>query len=253
LITEDRLAAGLRDSSARLADVVASSDPATRIPTCPDWSLRQLTTHVGRAHRWAGETVNRRATEMVPFREAPGGKLPDDPAAHPAWVTAGADGLIEAVAQAGTEPVWTFVGMLPSRFWLRRMTHETIVHAADAELAAGRKPTVVPRDLAADGITEWLEMVAGEEGENGPPLAEGATMHLHATDEGLDGAGEWLISRTPSGLTVEAGHAKADVAVRGPAGTLLLVLMRRLPPDEPGIEVLGDGTVFSRWLSSTQF
>jgi uncharacterized protein (TIGR03083 family) len=252
VITEDRLAAGLRDSSARLADVVAGADEAIRIPTCPEWSLRQLTAHVGRAHRWAGEMVNRRATEMISFREAPDGRLPDDPAARPGWVTAGADGLIEAVRQAGAEPVWSFRGPLPARFWLRRMTHETAVHAADAELAVGRKPTL-PGDLAADGIDEWLEMVSGDGGEQGPPLAEGATMHLHATGEGLDGTGEWLISRTPSGLAVRAGHAKADVAVRGPAGALLLVLMRRLSQDEPGIEVLGDRTVLTQWLGRTPF
>jgi uncharacterized protein (TIGR03083 family) len=252
VITEDRLAAGLRDSSARLAHVVAGSDPDIRIPTCPDWSLRQLATHVGRGHRWAGEIVNRRATEMVPFREAPDGKLPDDPAARPGWLTGGAGLLTEAVAKAGSEPVWTFLGMLPARFWLRRMTHETIVHSADAEIAAGRTPAV-PGDLAADGISEWLEMVSGDGDENAPPLPAGATMHLHATDEGLGGAGEWLISRTPSGLAVEAGHAKADVAVRGPAGTLLLVLMRRLPQDQPGLEVLGDAAIFTGWLGSTPF
>jgi uncharacterized protein (TIGR03083 family) len=252
VITDDRLAAGLSDSSARLADVVASSDQTIPIPTCPDWSLRQLTTHVGRAHRWAGEMVRRRVTEMMPFREAPDGRLPEDPAARPGWVTAGADRLIEAVGQAGGAQVWTFLGLAPARFWLRRMTHETIVHAADAELAAGRKPGV-PADLAADGIAEWLEMVSGGGGDGGPPLAEGTTMHLHATDEGLNGAGEWLIRRTPSGLAAEPGHAKADVAVRGPASALLLVLMRRLPQDEPGIEVLGDGGVFTRWLGSTPF
>jgi uncharacterized protein (TIGR03083 family) len=253
MITDDRLAAGLRDSSARLADVVASSDETAHVPTCPDWSLRQLATHVGRAHRWSGEMVRRRATEMLPFREAPDGKLPSDPTARPGWLTAGADALIEAVGQAGAEPVWSFEGMLPARFWLRRMTHETVVHAADAELAAARKPTVVPADVAADGIGEWLEMVSGDPGEQGPPLAEGTTMHVHATDEGLDGSGEWLISRTPSGLAVEPGHARADVAVRGPAGVLLLVLMRRLPQDEPRIEVLGDAAVLTRWLGSTPF
>jgi len=252
VLTGDRLAAGLCDASARLAGVVASADEGTRIPTCPDWSLRQLTTHVGRAHRWAGEMVRRRVTEMMPFREAPDGRLPDDPAARPGWVIAGADQLAEAVRQAGDAKVWSFLGMRPAGFWLRRMTHETTVHTADAELAVGRRPAL-PADLAADGIAEWLEMVSGEGDGQGPPLAEGVTMHLHATDAELNGAGEWLISRTPAGLAVSTGHARADVAVRGPADVLLFVLMRRLPEDEPGIEVLGDGDVFTRWLGSTPF
>jgi uncharacterized protein (TIGR03083 family) len=253
MITEERLGAGLREFTARLAGVVAATDPAAHIPTCPEWSLRQLATHVGRAHRWAGETVNRRATEIVPFREAPDGKLPEDPAAWPGWLTAGADRFIAAVGDAGAEPVWTFAGMGPARFWLRRMAYETAVHCADAELAVGR-PAPVAADLAVDGISEWYEIACGDPaGQRPPPLAEGATLHVHATDDGLDGSGEWLLTGTASGVDVQPGHAKADAAVRGPAGTLFLVLMRRLPPDEPGIEVLGDDSVLRTWLANTAF
>ncbi|HEX4063021.1 MAG TPA: maleylpyruvate isomerase family mycothiol-dependent enzyme [Streptosporangiaceae bacterium] len=252
MITEDRLEAGLRESTARLADVVANSDGATHIPTCPEWSLRQLATHVGRAHRWSGEMVNRRATGMLPFREAPDGKLPEDPAAWPGWLIAGAGRLADAVSQAGAEPVWTFTGMAPAGFWLRRMAHETVVHAADAELAVDRQVTI-PADVAADGIAEWFEMVSGDGDGQGPPLAEGKTLHVHATDSGLDGTGEWLLARTPSGLSVQAGHAQADVVVRGPAASLLLVLQRRLPPATPGVEVLGDDSVLTGWLGNTKF
>jgi uncharacterized protein (TIGR03083 family) len=254
MITEDRLEAGLRESTARLADVVASTDESVRIPTCPDWSLRQLATHVGRGQRWAGEMVERRVTEMLPHREAPDGKLPNDPAARPGWLIAGADRLADAVKRAGTEPVWTFAGMAPSRFWLRRMTHETIVHSADAELAVGRE-VVVPADVAVDGIDEWFEMVYGDGESNGQPLPldQGKSLHVHATDDGLDGTGEWLVTCTASGLAIEAGHAKADVALRGPAGALLLVLVRRLPASTPGVEVLGDASVLTEWLARTAF
>ena len=251
VITDERFSAGIRDSAARLADVVAVTDEAARIPTCPDWSMRQLATHVGRAHRWAGEIINRRATEMIPHREAPDGRLPDDPAARPGWLTAGADRLIAAAELAGTEKVWSFVGMGPAGFWLRRMAHETGVHCADAELAVGR-PAPIPADLAVDGIDEWFGGFSGGLGGRPSPLAEGATLHLHATDDGLDG-GEWLLSGTSSGVTVQPGHGKADAALRGPVGTLFLVLMRRLPPDTPGVEVLGDGAVVSTWLANTAF
>lgn len=252
MISDDRLTAGLRESTARLADVVASAHEATRIPTCPDWSLRQLVTHVGRAHRWSGEMVNRRATEMLPFRDAPDGKLPTDPAGRPGWLVAGADRLADAVRQAGAEPVWTFTGMAPAGFWLRRMAHETVVHAADAELAVGRQ-VPIPADLAADGIAEWFEMISSDGDGQAQPLAEGKTLHVHATDPGLDGTGEWLLAWAPSGLSVQAGHVKADAAVRGPAASLLLVLLRRLPPDTPGVEVLGDDGVLTQWLDNTRF
>ena len=58
---------------------------------------------------------------------------------------------------------------------------------------------------------------------------------------------------TPSGVTVARGHGKADVAVRGPAVGLLLVLTRRLPPSAPGIEVLGEHALLTHWLQHTPF
>jgi hypothetical protein len=68
---------------------------------------------------------------------------------------------------------------------------------------------------------------------------DGQSLHFHATDPGLSGTGEWLVTRAPSGVTVQHGHGKADIAVRGPAASLLLVLTRRLPPSDPGIEIHG--------------
>jgi uncharacterized protein (TIGR03083 family) len=248
----ERYYAGLTDFAAALAGIVASSDETQPIPTCPEWALRQLTTHVGRAHRWAAAIVGGRLTAPLPFREVPDGKLPGDPAARQDWVKAGAAKVIDAVAGSGGADVWTFGGMAPAAFWARRMTHETAVHLADAQLATGHD-VAIPADLAADGIDEWLDvfMLARPAGQS--PLGDGQTLHVHATDEGLDGAGEWLISGTGSGLVVQHGHAKADVAVRGPAASLQLVLARRLPADQPGVEILGDSALFGQWLEQTAF
>ncbi|HEY2442505.1 MAG TPA: hypothetical protein VGI31_05185, partial [Streptosporangiaceae bacterium] len=82
---------------------------------------------------------------------------------------------------------------------------------------------------------------------------DGQTLHVHATDDGLNGSGEWLVRRTPSGVTVEPGHAKADVALRGPAARLLFVLVRRLPVTDPGVEVLGNQALLTHWLAETGF
>ena len=101
-------------------------------------------------------------------------------------------------------------------------------------LAAGRDV-----DLAPDGIDEWLTRIAASTGG--------------ATDPGLSGTGEWLVTRTPSGVTVARSHGKADVAVRGPAVGLLLVLTRRLPPSAPGVEVLGEHALLTHWLEHTPF
>jgi len=251
---DDRFFAALSSCTAELARII-DGDLNRSVPTCPGWTFRQLATHVGRGHRWAAQIVATRSTVPLPMREVPDGKLPEDPAQHTPWLNAGADQVIKAVTAAGHDPVWTLGGLGPASFWARRRAHEAAVHLADAQLAAGEAIDLAP-DLAADGVSEWLTLVAA--GTADPARArdlsgDGQSLHFHATDPGLSGTGEWLVTRTPSGLTVQTGHARADVAVRGPAASLLLVLTRRLPPSDPSVEVLGDQAALTHWLEHTPF
>ncbi|HTS97903.1 MAG TPA: maleylpyruvate isomerase family mycothiol-dependent enzyme [Streptosporangiaceae bacterium] len=255
-ISAERWYAEIETSTKTLAGLVQGADLTRPVPTCPDWTLRQLATHVGRAHRWAAQIASTRSAEFIPFREVPDGRFPDDPAQHAPWLRTGAGRVIGAVRAAGSDPVWAFTGLRPASFWARRMAHETAVHRADAEIAAGREPGFEP-DLAADAIDEWLSFLSGPLGGDPDPrldvLPEGAVLHVHATDDGLDGAGEWLVRREGSQVTVQPGHAKGDVVVRGPAGRLLLVLLRRLPADDPQVQVLGDPALLAGWLAATPF
>jgi uncharacterized protein (TIGR03083 family) len=244
--------AEIEASTETLAGLVHGSDLTRQVPTCPDWTLRQLATHVGRAHRWAAEIVSTRSAEFIPFRQVPDGRIPDDPALHAPWLRAGAARLIEVVKGAGSDPVWTFDGPRPASFWARRMAHETAVHRADAQITAGREPQFDPV-LAADGIDEWLGFMSGI-GASDPrvdALPDGAVLHVHVTDEGVDG--EWLVRREADSVSVESKHAKGDVVVRGPAGRVLLVLLRRVPADDPQVEVLGDAALLTGWLAGTPF
>jgi uncharacterized protein (TIGR03083 family) len=196
--------------------------------------------------------VATQAAEPIPFREVPDGRLPDDPAARPAWLRDGAARLAETV-RAGGGPVWTHLGPGPATYWARRMAHETAVHRADGQIAVGTRP-VIDAVIAADGIAEWLGFLPAARAdppERPSPLPEGKLLHLHATDEGVNG--EWLIRGVPGGVTVTAGHGKGDTALRGPASALLLVLLRRLPPDDPGVAVIGDRALLDGWLAATPF
>ena len=251
---DDRFFAALSSCTAELARII-DGDLNRPVPTCPGWTFRQLATHVGRGHRWAAQIVATRSTVPLPMREVPDGKLPEDPEQHTPWLSAGADQVIKAVTAAGHDPVWTLGGLGPASFWARRRAHEAAVHLADAQLAAGQDIDLAA-DLAADGVSEWLTLVAA--GTADPARArdlsgDGQSLHFHATDPGLSGTGEWLVKRTPSGITVQPGHARADVAVRGPAASLLLVLTRRLPPSDPSVEVLGDQAALTHWLQHTPF
>jgi uncharacterized protein (TIGR03083 family) len=106
--------AAIEDSTATLAQL-AGGDLTIAIPTCPEWTLRQLLTHVGRAHRWAAEITARRLTEFLPFREVPDGRFPDEPADRGGWLRAGAARLVSAIREADGAQVWTNSGELRRR------------------------------------------------------------------------------------------------------------------------------------------
>jgi uncharacterized protein (TIGR03083 family) len=248
----------IRTSAAQLADIVAAFDQDLRVPTCPDWNLRQLATHVGRVHRWAAETVATRATELIPFGSVPDGKYPAAAEDRVVWINEGAERLIAAIMAAGDEPVWAFGRLAPASFWARRQAHETAMHRIDAELAVGRN-VVLDADLAADGIDEWLGTVSspryGRRGDGTQPLPAGAALHLRATAAAQPGSddAEWVISGTGDGLSLRRGSGPADVSVSGPADRLLLTLVRRVPAGDPALAVSGDATLFSGWLAGTPF
>jgi len=257
-LSSERYFAEVEASTAGLAEILAEHDQSLPIPTCPDWAMRQLVTHVGRAHRWAAEITRTRSAAFIPFRQVPDGKLPDDRAEQLAWLQAGAALLVDAVRQAGSDLVWTFTGPAPASYWIRRMAHETLVHRADAQLAASVEPEpVIDAAVAADGIDEWLTLltagILGNDNERSAPLPGGAALHVHATDSGLDGRGEWMIRHDAGSLIVEPGHGKGDAALTGPAASLLLVLMRRRPVSDLAVTVHGDSAVVDGWLASTAF
>ena len=245
-------------STGTLAGLVGGADLTLGVPTCPGWTLRQLATHIGRAQRWAAQIVSTRSAQAIAFREVPGGRIPDDPDGHAGWLRAGAERLITALGEAGDAPVWAFGEQQPAGFWARRMTHETTVHVVDAQLTVpgGEKRPAIAADVAADGIDEWLTVLAGP--SDGEPdlraagLAAGESLHVHASDV-PGGSGEWVVRHDPAGITVRQAHEKATLALRGGASDLLLVLLRRLPPDGPAVQVLGDPDLLHRWLAATQF
>jgi len=239
------LATALIEQNRLLGELTRDADPATPVPTCPGWTLRQLIRHVGRGHRWAATMVAERAETAADPRTVPDGKPPADPDGALAWFHDSAAAVVDAVAATGADtPIWTFTGPKPAAWWIRRRLHEETVHRADAALALG-VPFELSADLAADGLSEWLDLVAGRPSVLDP----GATLHLHATDDGLGTDGEWMIHGGGERVTWEHGHGKGDAAVRGSATDLLLATLRRADD----VQVLGDDTTWRTWLERTGF
>jgi uncharacterized protein (TIGR03083 family) len=257
-LRKDHYLNALATQSLSFAEILRDADLQQRVPTCPDWTLYQLTEHVGQAHRWVTAIITRRATTPIDSAELSVADAPADPDGLAGWLRDGAGELVDAIRAADPQtPVWSWADDQTVGFWARRMAHETAVHRADAELALGHE-FALEADLAADAISEWLSLLGLPQAVQFRPelvelRGEGQILHLHSTDPGLGEAGEWIVRRTPSGPVWEHGHAKGDVAVRGAVVDLLLVLLRRVPPGQAPIEVLGDAAMLAHWLEHTRF
>jgi uncharacterized protein (TIGR03083 family) len=234
----------------RFATLITGADPGTAVPTTPEWDLSKLTAHVGGAFRWMTTIVETRATAPVRFRDVRGRPAPTDPAELPGWIREGAAELVAAARSAGPDTVvWSWMDQLqPVSFWLQRNLYEQVVHTADAALALGQ-PVAIEADLAVGGVDEWLEILTHVPTMDITEAIGDRSLHLHATD----GDGEWILRGTADGFEWEHGHAKGDVAVRGDAASLYLLLNRRLPADDPRFAIHGDRTVLDRWLAATAF
>ncbi|MET9361894.1 maleylpyruvate isomerase family mycothiol-dependent enzyme [Streptomyces sp. NPDC006632] len=244
--------------SAELRSHLAGADLTATVPTCPEWTLRDLAVHVGGTHRWSTEIVRTEATAPFPPDKVPGAGGPDgdDPAALDAWLAEGAENCAAVLRAAGPDlPVWSWAGPATSVFWARRMTHETLVHRADAAGAVGAAYTV-PAAVGADALDEWFDVLTfarafrASEAKLGEP---GQSLHLHAKDAGV----EWFIELDDKAFTWHRAdakaHEKATVAVHGPLADVLRVVFRRLPATTPAVEILGEAAVLDTWLAATSF
>lgn len=137
---------------------------------------------------------------------------------------------------------WTWAGIHDVAWVIRRMAHETTVHAWDAHRATGNTSDI-DAALASDGIDEFVHvMVKSNVREDEGALS--GSVHIHCTD--VDG--EWLIVPTgTSDVVVTREHAKGDCAIRGSASELLLGLWRRIPMSS--LEVIGSTEVAEQFLN----
>ncbi|MFI1657075.1 maleylpyruvate isomerase N-terminal domain-containing protein [Streptomyces sp. NPDC020472] len=248
----------------RFAALVREADPATPVPTCPGWTLADLTRHLGAVHRWTDHLIRTRATVRVHVEDLPLDP-PTDPAAYADWLTEGADTVLTTLRAAAPDlPVWSPGADPHARYYPRRLLSEAVVHLADAELALhGAAEPIDPRVAAAaldHFLTDapYVPWVA-------EPLAhldrDGAVLRLDARDTGtvrtlvLGGGGFTWSREDREGRAARevrgSGAAEPTVSVEADTGELLLLLHRRYAADEPRFVRTGDRGLLDDWLAAT--
>jgi len=239
-------------ASGEIAAAVRDGGRDAPVPSCPGWTVADLVVHLGNVQRWATAMVSTLAPDRID-RSA----MNEEPSADALlpWFETASAGLVDALAAADpSTPIWTFTPDHTVRFWFRRQAQEAAVHRWDVDRALGRRAPI-DAELATDGVAEWLNLTAVRAAAE--LAGRGETVHLHCTDVGSMGTersgsastgtnvGEWLVSLTPDGPTVDPIHAKGDVAARGTASDLDLFLWGRVDAD--ALEVFGDAGLLERF------
>jgi uncharacterized protein (TIGR03083 family) len=220
--------------SRRLAEMVAVSDLDVTVPSCPEWSVRDLAHHLGVGQWYWGANVAARNPEERSGADLT--PLPPDSDLH-AWLGWCTYSLLSALRDAGPDaPCWTWWGEPRTALAVgRHQAQEAAVHRWDAELSVpATSTTPLPTPLSTDGVPEFLEVMVGADASALP-----GEVTLTATD--VDGA-SWTV-----GSAVGTGTVTRSAELLASASDLVLMLYRRLPV--PDSDVVGDPILVASLLS----
>lgn len=229
------------------ADTLLSADLRAEVPSCPGWTVRDLTEHLGTVHRWAEQLVRRRATSRVPLSSMKIGEVH----AGADWLRAGGHALAATLrAVEPDEPMWAWGADQHVRFWSRRQLHETLVHRMDLELAMGVSTTVAP-PLALDAVDEFLANMKCDRDikVRARPGHEQERLTFAATG----GSAAWNVQLDHDSYEFVDAFNEADVRVVAEPLELVALLLRRRPVGDCDVDVQGDRPLLDYWLAETAF
>ncbi|MEU7059151.1 maleylpyruvate isomerase family mycothiol-dependent enzyme [Streptomyces sp. NPDC046197] len=208
-----------------LAAAAEQAGTDAKVPTCPQWQVRDLLRHTGVVHLWAAGFVADGHPSARPM-----GNPPDlDGPALVAWYRDSHRHVVETLTAAPPDlACWTFHPApvsSPLAFWARRQAHETAIHRHDAETARGAARTAVATEFAVDGIDELLRGFHARS-RSRVRTRQPRVLRVRATDADA----VWTVrlsSEAP--VTVRGAVGEADTELAGPADQLYLAMWNRLP------------------------
>jgi len=243
--------AAVRSESTRFADVIRKAPKEAAVPSCPDWTVADLTWHLLEVQYFWASIV---AGSLQSPKTVVDLVRPSDDAL-PAMFAEQTDRLVAAlVGHDPEEPCWSWHNAGHSVGWVcRRQAHEALIHRVDAELAAGERSSI-DAVLATDGIDEILTVML--DSTDLPDWATFTADGSSATIAASTGEAWTTILGRFTGTSPVSGNTYDDPAIQlaatqqttttieGPATELDLWLWGRGSLDTAA--VTGDGEVVQR-------
>ena len=236
----------IHTESARFADLVAAAPPNAPVPSCPGWSVADLTWHLLEVqYFWASI-----ATDLLQSPETVVDLVRPSDDALPAMFRQQTQRLIDTLSSHEPDDAcWSWHDSGHSIGWVRRrQAHEALIHRVDAELAAGQRSPIDPL-LAADGIDEILTVMM-----DATDLPDWATFTADGSSaEIASNAGEaWtLILGRFTGTSPASGITYDDAAIQL-ADTLRTSTTIEGPPAELNLWLWGRGSLDTATVTGDQ-
>jgi uncharacterized protein (TIGR03083 family) len=206
-----------READAFLAAARRGLTP--QVPGCPDWTVRELTHHLGSVYRFHNRHVVRGITDPP---EEWAAELPAD-ADLLEWFDESCNELLVTLRSIDAAlPAWNWAPHTPqvAAFWPRRMAIESAVHRWDAE-SAHKDAHGIDIELAVDGIDEMVTVIGPAHTK--PDFPTGTVVVRPTDDDAV-----WAAHIAPNEFTVlDDAPSSPDAVVEGTATSLLLALWGR--------------------------
>lgn len=211
---QDPFITSLETDSRLIAAALDGVSEDAVVPTCPDWTVRDLILHLGSEHIWVTELMRQRSSNAL----RPSSHRPQGTESLHDWYRNANQRLREMlVTTSPSTPMWNVTGDNVAGSWRRRQAHETAIHRFDLEYVAGQATDI--EEILAEAFMDEFGLFL-------PFLREFRNAPIPERDIVLSTPeSSWTLEANTGAITNGPALTNADVA--GSASALVLALWGR--------------------------